>query len=255
MRLAVLVSRHSAFYSPLIATITSGFLEREGLDATYGVLEPGQTSREMIASGRAHVIQSAVSTSWGPMEKGERDLPVHFAQINRRDGFFVVGRHPDPDFRWTNLEGREFLADHAAQPLAMMMYAARSNGVDWSRVRLVDAGGPDSMESRFRSGAGDFVQLQGPAAQQLEADGVGTVVACAGASTPPVAFSSLTASRDFLATGAARAFLRAYAQARAWVRKSPAGEVAASEAALFPSVTHGVLAAAIARYQRLGCWD
>ncbi|MCB1020566.1 MAG: hypothetical protein KDC27_11600, partial [Acidobacteria bacterium] len=83
----IVVSRHSAFYSPLIAAIAGGFLAQEGLEASYGELQPGQRSRHLLASGEADVMQSAVGSSWGPMEKGEGDLPVHFAQINTRDGF------------------------------------------------------------------------------------------------------------------------------------------------------------------------
>ena len=37
----LMVSRHSAFYSPLIATIAGGFLEKEGLSGTYSVVPKG----------------------------------------------------------------------------------------------------------------------------------------------------------------------------------------------------------------------
>src|SRR5207302_11181641 len=47
-RLRIMVSRHSAFYSPLISTIASGFLEREGLQAEYSILGPGQRSQVLI---------------------------------------------------------------------------------------------------------------------------------------------------------------------------------------------------------------
>ena len=62
------------------------------------------------------------------------------------------------------------------------------------------------MEKAFREGQGDFVHLQGPAPQQLELDGAGRVVAALGEVIPPVAFSSLMATREFrgLALSAAR---------------------------------------------------
>lgn len=249
----ILVSRHSAFYSPLIATIGGGFLSMEGLTATYGVLRPGQTSREMIRSGQADVIQSAVSSNWVATEKGQTDLPVHFAQINCRDGFFLIGRHPQ--FEWKALEHSRLLADHATQPLAMLRYAALHNSVDWERVHRIDAGSPERIEAAFRSGTGDFVHLQGPAAQLLEQDGEGHVVASVGASMPKVAFSSLTASHEFVAGETGRAFMRAYGAARKWVRQADFREVAAKEISFFPDVPVEVLAAAVARYQSLGCWD
>jgi len=253
-RLRILVSRHSAFYSPLIATIAGGFLAREGLDATYGVLPAGATSRDLIRRGRVDIVQSAVSSNWGPMGSGDIDLPVHFAQINCRDGFFLSGRRPDP-FAWQKLEGATLLADHGGQPLAMLRYAVQQQGVEWNRVGIVDAGTVDEMDAAFRAGRGDYVHQQGPAPQQLEQDGVGHLVAALGEAMPEVAFSSLTASRAFLATDPARRFVRAYTQAREWVRTAAAEEIARAETGFFPGVPVEALAAAIARYQKLGCWN
>jgi len=72
---------------------------------------------------------------------------------------------------------------------------------------------------------------------------------------PPVAFSSLCASAGFLQTDVARAFLRAYARSRQWVRSAPPGEVAESEASFFPGIHPQPLTSAIEAYQQLGCWD
>ena len=251
----ILVSRHSAFYSPLISTIAGGFLREEGLNATYGVLPPGRTSRDAIRLGEADVIQSSVSSSFSPLEKGVADLPVHFAQINCRDGFFLVARKQESGFTWKDLEGRTLLADHGLQPMVMLKYAAQHNSVDWSRIAVVDAGTPEQMAAAFRSGSGDFVHLQGPAAQQLEHEGFGSVVASVGASMPPVAFSSLTASSEFIESPEGRAFLRAFAKARKWARTAPPAEVARNEAAYFPEFAPDALTAAIAAYQALGCWE
>jgi len=255
MELRIIASRHSAFYSPLIATLGAGFLQREGLKATYRPLAPGERSHELIRRGQADVIQSAVSSNWPPLERGDEDLPVHFAQINCRDGFFLLGRTEEGAFKWRDLEGRVLLADHAAQPLAMLKFAAHLQGVRWDAIRVEDAGSPEEIQAAFRAGRGDYAHLQGPGAQQLAWQGVGKVVAAVGEAMPPVAFSSLMASRAFLAGGAAAAFLRAYARARQWVRCTPAKEVAESEASFFPGVPMEALTAAIARYQALGCWE
>lgn len=250
-----MVSRHSAFYSPLIATLAAGFLKQEGLEASYRPLAPGERSHHLIKAGQADVIQSAVSTNWLALERGEKDLPVHFAQINRRDGFFLVARSQHAQFHWRELEGRRLLADHASQPLAMLKYAAHCQAVRWEAVQVEDAGSPEQIQAAFLAGRGDYAHLQGPAAQQAARESGGAVVAAVGEAMPPVAFSSLTASRAFLASGAALAFLRAYAKARQWVRCAPPEEVAEREAPFFPSVPLEALREAIARYQALGCWE
>jgi len=255
MALRIIVSRHSVFYSPLISTIAAGFLERHGLSAEYAVLQKGQRTPELIASGAADIMQSAVSANWKPMEAGESPLPVHFAQINQRDGFFLVGRKPDAEFHWKKLEGGTIIADHGWQPMAMLKYAARTNGADWSRVHAVDAGTPDQMQQAFRGGNADYIHLQAPGSHQLEAEGVGHVVASVGAFMPVVAFSSLCCSRDFLRTETFRSFLQAYRESREWVRSAPPEEVAEKEAGFFPGVTASVLATAIRAYQKVGNWD
>jgi NitT/TauT family transport system substrate-binding protein len=255
MQLRIMASRHAAFYSPLIASIAAGFLKEEGLDSTYSVLGPGQRSHTLIRDGAVDVMQSAVSSNWKPMERGESPLAVHFAQINQRDGFFLCARAPDPGFEWSKLEERAIIADHGAQPMAMLQYAARRHGVDWSRLRLMDAGAPEQMAAAIRSGEGDYVHLQGPAPQQLESESAGFVVASVGAAMPPVAFSSLCASREFISSEACRAFTRAFVRAKQWVRKAPPEEVAARLASFFPHVAREALAAAVRAYQEVGCWE
>lgn len=251
----IMVSRHSAFYSPLLSTIAAGFLREEGFESTYEVLAPGSDAQELIRNGKIDIVQSAVSSSWARMEKNEGNLAAHFAQINQRDGFFLAGRSPDQSFNWKKLEGASLLADHGAQPLAMLKYAVHLNGADWSRIKVIDAGGVEEIDAAFRNGLGDYVHQQGPAPQQLERENIGYIVASVGEAMPPVAFSSLMASREFLKTDAAKAFLRAYARARQWVNQAPAKEVADREIEFFPQIDRDALTMTIARYQALGCWD
>ena len=60
MPLRIMVSRDSVFYSPLIATIAAGFLERHGLAAEYGILAKGQLSRPDSRKFRGHHAVSSV---------------------------------------------------------------------------------------------------------------------------------------------------------------------------------------------------
>jgi NitT/TauT family transport system substrate-binding protein len=253
-QLRIMVYRHSVFYSPLIATIAGGFLGDEGLEAVYFQKPPQRNAFEMFRQGEVDIMQAAVSTSWDPLSKGVRDIPVHFAQINQRDGFFIAGRAGRSAFEWKQLEGARLIADHAQQPLAMLRYALHLKGVDENRIGMIDAGGPDAMERAFRAGGGDFIHLQGPVPQQLQRDGIATVVAAVGEVNPPVAFSSLMATRDFLATDKARAFMRAYLRALRFVIQSAAAEIAEAEASFFPGISLEAIADAISQYQQLGTW-
>jgi NitT/TauT family transport system substrate-binding protein len=122
-------------------------------------------------------------------------------------------------------------------------------------IEVVDAGSSDEMIAAFRAGQGDFIHLQGPAPQQLEHDGVGHVVASVGDAIGPCAFSSLAATPEWLGGDMAKAFMRAYRNARAWLVATPAAKVARVEAPFFPGIDPVVLESTIASYQRLGNWS
>src|SRR5215470_238506 len=143
MLFRIMASRHSAFYAPLLTCVE--LLREEGHEVTYSVLGPGQRSYILLRDGEVDVMQSAVSSNWALLEKGIEPAPVHFAQINQRDGFFIAGRRAESEFIWRNLEGKRLLADHGLQPLVMLKYALQYNGVDWTRINVVDAGAPDQM--------------------------------------------------------------------------------------------------------------
>lgn len=183
----------SAFYSPLISTLSGGFLQAEGLDPHWSVSPPGVSAVDALEDGSAHVVQTAPSQSFGPLSKGE--IP------------------------------------HAIHP-----------------------GGAADIDKAFRDGQGQYVQQQGPFPQQWEADRVGHVVAQVGRQIGACAFSSLAASRDWLQTDMAAAFMRAYVKTRAYMNKTPAVEIAEAETSYFPNIDKAVLADCIATYQQLGCW-
>ncbi|MCH8926507.1 MAG: ABC transporter substrate-binding protein [Proteobacteria bacterium] len=248
-------TRFSAFYSPLISTFTGGFLQDEGLEPEHSISAPGASAIDALRDGSAQVAQSAPSQAISALERGETPPALHFAQINEMDGFFLTGRAPDPAFTWAKLAGKKVMVDHGGQPLAMFKYACHKAGLDYGTIEALDAGSASDMDAAFRGGEGDYIHQQGPAPQQLQHDGVGHVVARVGDPIGPCAFSSLAATRDWLETDMAKAFMRAYRKTRAYVTETPAAEIARAEQALFPEVDLGVLTETIAAYQTLGCWS
>jgi len=247
-------TRFSAFYSPLISTMSGGFLAAEGLEASHSIAPAGKSAIDALVAGTAQVAQSALSQGLTSLEKGEEPAAAHFAQINEMDGFFLTAREPDPDFRWHKLRGRKVLVDHGGQPLAMFKFACHKMGLDFAAIDAVDAGNGAKMDAAFRAGEGDYIHQQGPAPQQLEHDGVGHIVAAVGDAIGPCGFSSLAATREWLETDMAKAFMRAYRKTRRYMNETPADEIAAAEASFFPDTDRGVLATTIAAYQKLGCW-
>src|SRR5207302_4182606 len=194
--ISIQFTRFSAFYSPLIAAIAGGFLRDEGLTAKHSIAPPGKSAIESVVAGTVHVCQSAPSQGFGTLEQGQTPPALHFAQINEKDGFFLTGRAPDPDFTWDKLKDKNVLVDHGGQPLAMFKYACYRRGLDYKAIGAVDVPSAQ-MDGAFRRGQGDYIHQQGPAPQQLEHDGAGHVVASVGEAIGPCAFSSLAATREW----------------------------------------------------------
>jgi NitT/TauT family transport system substrate-binding protein len=248
MTIRITASRHTAFYSPLMCTMAAGFLEKHGLEFTYNVLTAGETAAGMIREGKTDVMQSSPSTNWAKMDKGETGFPLHFALINQRDGFFLFGRKQG--FSWKDIEGKTLLADHGSQPLAMLRYAIQYNDVDWGKIDVVNAGSPAEMTAAFRAGKGDFVHLQAPVPELQDLS-----VVSVGASMPPNAFSTFCASREFITGETCRTFAKAFSEAKEWIGKTSAEEIAAKEVSYFPGIGESALTAAIAQYKSIGVWN
>jgi len=253
-KISIQFTLFSAFYSPLISTMSGGFLKQEGLEPEWSVAPPGVSAIESLQNGTAHVVQSALSQAFTPLNEGRRPPVVHFAQVNEMDGFFLTGRDADPDFSWKKLEGAEVVMFKGGQPRAMFRYACHKAGIDFEKIKPITPGGAADIDKAFRDGQGAYVQQQGPFPQQLEADGIGHIVAQVGKQIGPCGFSSLAATREWLQSDMARAFIRAYRKTRAYLNETPAAEIAKAEKPFFPKIGEAVLADCIATYQRLGCW-
>ena len=234
--------------------MAGGFLREEGLEPSWSVAKPGVSALAALQDDTAHVVQSALSQSFSPLEKGARAETTHFAQVNEMDGFFLTAREQDASFDWHKLEGADVVLFDSGQPLAMFKYACHKAGIDYDKINAIHPGGAANIDKAFRDGEGSYVQQQGPFPQQLEADGVGHVVTRMGPVIGPCGFSSLATLPEWLDTDMARAFVRAYRKTRVYMMATPAAEIAAAERTYFPKINEAVLANCIESYQQLGCW-
>jgi len=256
-KINLMALRHSAFYSPYLMTMAGGHLRNAGLDANYIIQTPDNLVRDRLLDGGCHVSQSAVAAGFSSLENNAPDDIRHFAQINSRDGFFIASRKPYENFSWNDLIDQTVLVDHFFQPLAMLKYALYKKDINFDSLNVIDAGDVNHIDDAFRKGTGDFVHQQGPAPQQLEADGIATVVASVGDVIGPVAFSSLCATKDWLHTDMASAFFNAYKLSLQQCKKDDANNIAKQlhKYGFLTDINFDVLKNTIKTYQISGCWD
>ncbi len=249
---------HSIFYAPYLATAQAGFLEKEGLAATLGVVPKGTDGFQLLRDGQAHVFQNAPSRSLTALEKGEKDIPLQVAGINNRDGFYIVGRKPTKHFQWRDLEGQTLIPSaFAAQPLASLRLCLSEQGVNFRKIKLVEGlSSMEEAEEAFRRGRGDYVHLQNPNARRLVEEGSGYVVASVGKALGPIAFSSLAMSRKFLSQEpeVAEAFMRAYVASQKWIAASDAKTIVEALEPLFSGASKASLVKSVEGYRVLRAW-
>ncbi len=247
--------RHSAFYTPYLLTMGAGLLKQQGLKHHYTVATPNNTVENCINNGSADVSQYAVAASFGLLESGTKSNLIHFAQINQKDGFFIVARHPQAPFKWQDLVGKKVLVDHLFQPLATLSYVLHQHGLSLNDVDVIDAGNVEQMEQHFKDGHGDYMHTQGPTAQKLAVGLSAQIQTTVGEALDDIAFSSLCCHKNEVNTPKIQAFLVAYKQAIQMAVNLPATQLANLVGQFFKQDDTFLLIETIHYYQQMGCWS
>lgn len=255
-RLVVYEPFRSLFYTPQFVTLHGGYFAAEGLDVEVRTSTPAVTTTGALIDGTAQVCLGGVMRSLDLADRGGPRLP-HFAEVNSRNGFFLLRRRSPSPFAWSDLAGRTVLGFmEAPTPWQCLLTVLRRHHVDPARVRIERTRPVTEAVAAFKAGHGDFLETGQPVAEQLLAEGAAELAASMGVATGPLPFSS------FMTTEAAlrdrremlTCFTRALYRAQQWLALAPAAEVAALVAPAFPEVAPEVQRAVIARYQAQSTW-
>ena len=245
------------FYTPVYVAVGGGFLHRQGLDVHLSTVPSGVDSITLLKDGTADVLQSGLSRSFMDLDEGNEDAPVHVAETNQRDGFFLVSRTPVKDWTWNHLDGSTIIpVGFTPVPWATLRYAMKSRGVDVGRVRLIEGLPAEEALSRFRAGDADYIQMVNPFAQQLIGEGSGYLAAGIGTVLGYVCYSSLAVSPSFAndRPDTIQRFVRGFHEAQTWLAASEYEAVADVVAPFFPAVGGETLERSIQRYKSQQTW-
>ncbi len=254
--LTVMETFHSLFYAPHYVTLHRGDFADEGLDVTVQTAGGGRTTVTALLDGSVDISLGGIMRSLALADGDGRRLP-HFAEVNSRNGFFLLGRPPREPFAWSELEGKEVISfAEAPTPWQSMLTVLRREGVDPARVRITRDLPVAEAVAAFRAGRGDFLEQGQPVTEQLLADGSAVLVASMGEATGPVPFSSYMTTPAFLdeERPVLERFVRALYRAQRWMAGVTAREVASLIAPAFPDIEPGIRERAVDRYLRQGTW-
>jgi NitT/TauT family transport system substrate-binding protein len=256
-RLRLMDTFRNLFYTPIYVAVAGGFLYYEGLDVMFSIVPAGQSAIALLKSGEADIIQTGISRSMMALDQGNQDAPLHIAEINQRDGFFLLSRQPANGWQWSDLEGAT-LIPFGFTPVPWMPLKAilKKHGVDIQKIRLLEGLSAEDALGKFRSGDTDYIHMLNPQAQQPIEDGTGHLATALGPELGHICYSSFAATPDFLESKpqVAERFVRGFYKAQQWLAENDVSAVADSVAPFFPSTSKTVLENSIRRYRSQDTW-
>jgi NitT/TauT family transport system substrate-binding protein len=255
-RLTIYEPFRSIFYAPQFVALYGRHFAGEGLDVEVVTAGAGVTTTGALLDGHAEIALGGIMRSLDVADRGGPFL-VHFAEVNSRNGFFLLAREPRPDFRWTELVGKTVLDfAEAPTPWQCLLTVLRAHGVDPSTVRIERTRPlPDALAA-FRRGHGDFFETGQPFTEQLIAEGAAHLAASMGEATGPVPFSSYMTTGAFLRDGrdVLTRFTRGLYAAQRWMTQVDAKQIGDVIAPAFADVPADLRHRAVARYLAQGTW-
>ena len=255
-RLTIYEPFRSMFYAPQFVALYGAHFAGEGLDVEIVTADAGHTTTGALIDGHAEIALGGIMRSLDVADRGGPFL-VHFAEVNSRNGFFLLSRRPRAAFRWTDLVGATVVDfAEAPTPWQCLLTVLRTHGVDPSTVRVERTLPLPQAIAAFVQGHGDFLQTGQPFTEQLIADGTAHLAASMGEATGPLPFSSYMTTERFLRDGrdVLLRFTRALYSAQRWIARADAKPIAELIAPAFADVPADVRQRAVARYLAQSTW-
>lgn len=256
-RLRLMDTYRNLFYTPIYSAVAGGFFYAEGLDVMFGTVPTGHPPLDMLRQGEVDIIQTGISRSLMALDDGDEDAPLHIAEINQRDGFFLVGSAPTDNWRWSDLEGKTLIPiGFTPVPLTSLKAALRKHAVDIDSITMLKGLSADDALASFRNGDADYIHMPNPQAQSLIEDGAGYLAAELGREHGYLCYSSFAATPAFIdeQPEIIHRFVRGFYKAQQWLTVADAATVVERVKPFFTGVSDSVLHASIARYKSLGIW-
>src|SRR5438034_768766 len=218
MRIRLGVTFHSVFYAPYFVALERGLFAAEGIELEAEAFGDGRLVLAGMEQGELDVGIGGVMRSMLGYDRDESGMPIHFARINDRDGFFLLGR--SETFDWPDLIGRRLiLFSEAPTPWYVLRAFLLERGLDPDRISVVDNLAAPEAAAAFRAGQADFLEAPAHIVEELVRDGAGLILREMAREAGPLPYSSYCARPAFLdqQPEAISALARAHVAAPRWM--------------------------------------
>ncbi len=249
---------HSIFYAPLYIAINNGYFDEENIKIELSNGGGADKVMTSVISGSADIgLMGPEATIYCHVE-GQRNYPVIFGLLTQRDGSFLVGREPEPDFDWASLEGKHILAGRAGGVPAMtLQYVLNQHGVNTDTPLFDTSVAFDAMVGTFDTDKSiAYTTMFEPTASEYVASGKGYIVASVGEASGEVPYTAFSAQKSWLTDNidTAKAFLRAVLRGYKFMNENTPEKVAESLSASFAGIEPTSIAASVKSYLGIKAW-
>ena len=249
---------HSIFYAPQYAAIELGYFEEEGIDLT--LVNGGGADKVMTAliSGDAQIGFMGSEASIYVYQEGSQDYAVNFAQLTQRAGNFLVGRQPEPNFKWEDLRGKKVLGGRAGgMPQMVFEYILKKHGLDPKTDLAIDQSISFGLTAAaFTSSDADYTVEFEPFATTLELEGSGYVTASLGTESGYVPYTAYCARKSYMEENPEiiQKFTNAIQKGMDYVNSHTSEEIAKTIAPQFKETPVEKLTVIVDRYKEQDTW-
>lgn len=250
---------HSVFYAPQYVAISQGFFKEEGLDIELANGQGADKVMTAVLSGQADIGLAGPEAAIYVYNEGKEDHAVVFAQMTKRDGSFLMGRKPEPDFKWSSLKGKSIIGGRkGGVPEMTLEFVLKMNGlVPGKDVDVNTSVQFALMAGAFTGGQGDYVALFEPTASLVEKEGKGYILASIGKESGEIPYTAYFAKKSYIEKnrGTIQKFSNAIYRGQIWVDTHIPEEIAKVIKPSFPDTDESILVTVAKRYKDQDAWN
>lgn len=245
---------HSIFYAPLYLADSLGYFKDEGYEIELTNGGGADATMAAVLSGGADIgfcgPEAAIYVAIG----GSDDAPKVFGQLTKRDGSFLVGRKPEPDFKWSNLSGKEILAGRKGGVPAMTFeYVLKTQSINCDLNYDVAF---NMMTAAFESGIADYCTMFEPIASEYQAAGKGYIVASVGQESGEIPYTCFMAKNSYIKKNGEviEGLLRAVTKAVKYINETDSAKVAEYLKPYFEGTSEASIKTSVESYKKIDAW-
>ncbi|HZK56629.1 MAG TPA: ABC transporter substrate-binding protein [Desulfosporosinus sp.] len=249
---------HSIFYAPQYVAMTQGFFKEEGLDIELSNGAGADKVMTAVLSGQADIGFAGPEASVYVYNQGKEDHSVVFAQLTTGDGTFLMGRKADPDFKWSDLQGKTVIGGRkGGMPAIVLQYVLSKNGLTAGKDVFIDTSMQfAAMPGAFIGGQGDYAIIFEPTASSMVKEGKAYIVASLGKESGEVPYTAYFTKKSSIDSNPEllQKFTNAIYKGQRWVANHTPEEIAQAIKPQFPEENEQVLVSSVKHYQEQNSW-